>query len=227
MILVNYLEFDIVDVNESFCTLLGYEREKLVGTSYYDLEFWAEAEQAEWLLEKLQSEGEATVSRAAIRKKNGDEIVLQMLVRLISLEAGQFVLATGHDLGAYGSEEITSNRWIDVREVQPGIQARIGEVGDVLNEYVHLIGSLNEPLQKESALRQLHVLCATSAKQIELLLVETSALQKVRDTSVVATDEAKQIDEDDEGRTLLPPKAIELTTKITSLVTELLKLFGL
>ena len=91
-----------VDVNRSFLTMLGYQREEVIGRTALELGIWADPEDRVRIIEKLQRERLLRDEPLSLRTKSGE--VRHLLV------AAQMIRQHGHDLILSLFQDITERK---------------------------------------------------------------------------------------------------------------------
>ncbi|MBM2815817.1 MAG: multi-sensor signal transduction histidine kinase [Ignavibacteria bacterium] len=76
----------IIDINNSFLKLLGYEKEEIIGKDVEELNIWVDMELRERLIERAFELPSVKSNEVRFRKKNGEIIYTLMNVELIVFE---------------------------------------------------------------------------------------------------------------------------------------------
>ena len=87
-----------VDVNRSFLTMLGYEREEVIGRAAFDLGIWAEPEDRVGIIEKLQSDGRLRDEPLRLRTKSGEPRDVLASASIIKLHGHNLILSLFQDI---------------------------------------------------------------------------------------------------------------------------------
>lgn len=88
-----------VDVNASFCKLIGYDREEVLGRTSLDLCIWAHPADRERFQEKLAASGWVDGFEILLRRKDGSMQLGEMSSRLIDLRGERCILSVTRDTG--------------------------------------------------------------------------------------------------------------------------------
>jgi PAS domain S-box-containing protein len=75
----------IIDVSEAYCRVTGYKRDEFVGHTITDFDIWAEPEQRNRMLQKLQDGGRVRDLEVELRTKSGDIRILLFSADTITL----------------------------------------------------------------------------------------------------------------------------------------------
>ncbi|MEW6158374.1 MAG: PAS domain S-box protein [Verrucomicrobiota bacterium] len=87
-----------VDVNASFLTLLGFQREEIIGSTSLELRIWADPQDRARLIEKLLKEDVVRDWELKLRRKNGDTRIALVSVELIDLGGEECMIAILYDV---------------------------------------------------------------------------------------------------------------------------------
>ena len=88
-----------VNVNASFCKLIGYDREEVLGRTSLDLCIWAHPADRERFQEKLAASGWVDGFEVLLRRKDGSTQLGEMSSRLIDLCGERCILSVTRDTG--------------------------------------------------------------------------------------------------------------------------------
>src|SRR3954466_12186433 len=64
---------EIVEANDSFCKVYGFEREEVIGKTSLALNLWPAAEERSRLVEKLKTAGRLRNEETTIRTRTGED----------------------------------------------------------------------------------------------------------------------------------------------------------
>ncbi|MGZ8620042.1 MAG: PAS domain S-box protein, partial [Actinomycetota bacterium] len=92
----------LLDVNESFVRITGYDRDELIGRATDELGLWVDPEQRRRILTQLQHAASVTGVDVALRAKDGTIRDLRGSAELVEAGDDQYVLTIAKDL----SEEV-------------------------------------------------------------------------------------------------------------------------
>lgn len=87
----------VLDVNPSASRMLGYSREELLAMHAYDFDPQFPVEKKEWFWERIKKSGNKTME-SLHRKKNGDNIPVEISASHIDFEGGEYVVAFVRDI---------------------------------------------------------------------------------------------------------------------------------
>ena len=91
-------EGTLLEVNDTFTTMMGFTREEAVGSNGTALRIWGDDEQRSELLGAMRAEGSAAGRELQLRTKRGDIITVLVSVRPIRIGAAECILATLSDI---------------------------------------------------------------------------------------------------------------------------------
>jgi diguanylate cyclase (GGDEF)-like protein/PAS domain S-box-containing protein len=95
----------IIDVNQAFLDLLGFDANETIGQSWDQLNFWVEPEAHERMRRVLERTGNARDTRTRFRKKNGELIWVLISCSAIEIEGEQCVLSIFRDISGTKAAE--------------------------------------------------------------------------------------------------------------------------
>jgi two-component system cell cycle sensor histidine kinase/response regulator CckA len=87
-----------IDINQGFTSLMGYEREEVVGKTSIELNIWANPHDRVRLVEALRADGYVRNLEALFRKKNGDIGIGLMSASLLSFRNETVILSITRDI---------------------------------------------------------------------------------------------------------------------------------
>jgi diguanylate cyclase (GGDEF)-like protein/PAS domain S-box-containing protein len=87
-----------IDVNDTFVTLTGYQRNELIGLTSLELGLWANPEDRMTLLGILQRESICRQLECLFRKKNGEVLTGLMSASIIEIDGVPCVVSITHDI---------------------------------------------------------------------------------------------------------------------------------
>jgi len=89
-----------IEVNESFCTLSGFDREMLVGSTAMDLQIWVHPADRQALVDRLASEGAVHGAEVRLRRRNGEilDIILSLERILLAGESEPVLISQFFDI---------------------------------------------------------------------------------------------------------------------------------
>jgi two-component system cell cycle sensor histidine kinase/response regulator CckA len=88
----------LVEVNDSFCSALGYKREELIGKTTLELNLWVFPEKREDLVRMTESRALPKQMEVEIRKKNGEILVGLIFTETLFLNGEKNILSTIIDI---------------------------------------------------------------------------------------------------------------------------------
>ncbi len=96
---INYLETGrYVDVNDSFVSMYGYDRDEVIGRTPLELRLWEEPEQRDELMRTLREQGVVRDFQFAFRPKSGELGTARLSAGLIELGGEPCILAVTNDI---------------------------------------------------------------------------------------------------------------------------------
>ncbi|MEI7815058.1 MAG: sensor domain-containing diguanylate cyclase [Coriobacteriia bacterium] len=106
----------IVEANESSCTVLGYRKDDMIGSSTLDLDIWADPADRTAYLDRLVSDGQVTGFECLARRKSGELFPAILSGRSIEFEEGQRGLTVIHDAT---ESELAKQQLLEMAERDP------------------------------------------------------------------------------------------------------------
>ncbi|MDA1075018.1 MAG: EAL domain-containing protein [Proteobacteria bacterium] len=88
----------VLDFNQGFSRLLGYQREDAIGLHEQELNLWVEPEVKARTLELLNQVGQADSHESLLRTQAGEQLIVSVSMRLIEVDGEVCVLCNGHDI---------------------------------------------------------------------------------------------------------------------------------
>lgn len=89
---------EIIDVNESFCRVYGYEREEVLGKISLELGIWPTGEERRRLVAQLKTEGRLRNVEATIRTRGGEDRLVSLSTEFLELEHRSCILSILQDI---------------------------------------------------------------------------------------------------------------------------------
>ena len=88
----------LLEVNEGFTHLLGYERAETVGTTTAELSIWADPQARDAFVASLEASGETGATETVLRRKDGTMITGVHSARSMEVEGEASILSVVHDI---------------------------------------------------------------------------------------------------------------------------------
>jgi PAS domain S-box-containing protein len=88
----------IIDANEAFCQLMGYEHDPIIGRSTINLNFWARGEDREAALQDFRTDGHIRDLEAVFQTRSGAHRTVLASVEPMELNGEQCVITTVLDI---------------------------------------------------------------------------------------------------------------------------------
>ncbi len=88
----------VLDVNQHFVEMSGYERDALIGKNGLELDVWADQGQRERLVRQLRDTGSVHNAEVALRRASGRRGVALLSAETIELEGEPCILSMVHDI---------------------------------------------------------------------------------------------------------------------------------
>jgi PAS domain S-box-containing protein len=88
----------IVEANEAFLRMTGYQRDEIIGRSTLDLGLWADPDQRMRLIARLRETTSVAGERIQFRTRAGESTTAEISAQLIQLDGTASVLALGRDV---------------------------------------------------------------------------------------------------------------------------------
>src|SRR5215212_9625499 len=89
---------EIVEANESFCKVYGFEREEVIGKTSLALNLWPAAEERARLVEKLKTAGKLRNEEATIRTRTGEDRYVSISTEFLELGDSKCILSNLLDI---------------------------------------------------------------------------------------------------------------------------------
>lgn len=110
------------DVNEEFCTVLGYTRDELIGRTSLELNIWETPEIRARIIERLKDEGRIEQIEARLRNHQGNLCSGSLSLELMEIDDEPHALSMFHDLTArLEAEEALRQNEAHYRQLFEGI----------------------------------------------------------------------------------------------------------
>jgi len=161
----------LIDVNDAYCDLLGYQRQELIGRNSVDLGIWERRETWQRLIDEFDTHGELSSHDASMRTKVGESRTFTWSLSRLTIDSNDYLLWIGRDL--------TDIRMLEsrIRQTQKleSIGTLAGGIAHDFNNILSVIYGYTELLETETRsepLRHRHVL--------EILNASTRARDLVR-----------------------------------------------
>ncbi|WP_017303481.1 ATP-binding protein [Spirulina subsalsa] len=88
----------LLEVNDSYVKMTGYEREEILGKNPTDLDLWVNIQDRDWIIKQLDQEGMVRNYETTYRTKSGEIRTALVSAELIDLNGEVCVLATSNDI---------------------------------------------------------------------------------------------------------------------------------
>jgi PAS domain S-box-containing protein len=88
----------IIDANEAYAQVTGYQREELLGKTTVELDLWFDVADRGRLLDMLERNGKVKNVEIPIRRRNGDILIAQTSLEAIEIEKEQCLLSSVQDI---------------------------------------------------------------------------------------------------------------------------------
>uniref|UniRef100_C6E953 Response regulator receiver modulated diguanylate cyclase/phosphodiesterase with PAS/PAC sensor(S) n=1 Tax=Geobacter sp. (strain M21) TaxID=443144 RepID=C6E953_GEOSM len=88
----------ILEVNEAFLRVLGYQRQEVIGTYAGELGLWADSDQPAALLQQLEERGEVRDIEVRLKGRNGRELEGLVSAELIEINGNPYLLTLFKDI---------------------------------------------------------------------------------------------------------------------------------
>jgi len=87
-----------VDTNEAFARRFGYSQEELLGRSVFEIGFWNDATELEWLINEVRKQGRVRNWATRLRNSSGEPIDTACSVEMIEVDGHECLLAVSSEL---------------------------------------------------------------------------------------------------------------------------------
>ncbi|MFI5336714.1 MAG: nitrogen regulation protein NR(II), partial [Opitutales bacterium] len=129
----------LVEVNEGFTRIFGYNYAECVGRSTLDLGFWVEGNDRALLATELLRDRLISQREVQLRRKDGVVLPVEMRVRLVEFAGRQFLLSLVRDLSEKkAAEERLRRSENDLRRAQK-LEAIGGLAGGIAHDFNNLL----------------------------------------------------------------------------------------
>lgn len=125
-----------VEANESFCTLMEYELEEVIGSTCYDLDCWADRGERAKILQLLQQRGAVSNYACQLRTKSGRILDGEISAQIIYLNDHTYLLLTSTDITARKQAEAQIQASLREKEVL------LKEVHHRVKNNLHIVSNL-------------------------------------------------------------------------------------
>ncbi len=98
IILATYPDGKIIEANNAFLSLFGFERQEVLGKTTGDLNIWVEPHMRADMVERLRDTGSARDMELLFRAKSGDLLTLLMSVEIVRMQGNAYSLAMSIDI---------------------------------------------------------------------------------------------------------------------------------
>lgn len=98
MMICTLREGQLLDVNNSFCSLSGYNREELVSQSTIDLRIWVDSKERGRITKILTLKGKLKNQEVNFRTKSGKIVTILLSAEVIYIDREACVVAVGKDI---------------------------------------------------------------------------------------------------------------------------------
>jgi PAS domain S-box-containing protein len=95
----------VIEVNERFREMFGYDRQEVIGKSAIQLGFWANLPDRERIAQTLKTKGKVENLEILCKRKNGESFPVLLSVSLLQAKNQQLVLSTAKDLSNFKQTE--------------------------------------------------------------------------------------------------------------------------
>ncbi len=96
---------DVLEASDSFCAMLGYGREEVLGMNVRQWEARYDSEEMATLLERLFSEGASTCLQTRHRRKDGSVIEVELTVSPLTLDDRDVLFVSSRDISERKQDE--------------------------------------------------------------------------------------------------------------------------
>jgi PAS domain S-box-containing protein len=162
MLVASYPDGKIIDVNEAYLRISGFERADVIGKTTNELNVWEHPTDRLALLERLRESGSARNMEIAFRTKSAERRTLLISVEIIQLQGQPHSLAMSIDV----SEQKLATEQMRLLRDELAHVARVGTMGELASGLAH---ELNQPLAAvhlyAGAAQQLGAGCDSAALQ--------------------------------------------------------------
>ncbi len=98
VVIINFSDFTITNVNSGFCQALGYKKEEVIGQTSQQLNIWESKDARNEILHQLNENGYCSNYEANFRRKTGDIIVVMVSAKIIDINGTKNILIVSRDI---------------------------------------------------------------------------------------------------------------------------------
>jgi PAS domain S-box-containing protein len=123
-------ESKLIDVNESFLEMFGYNKQEVIGKSALKLGLWADPSEREKIALELKSTGKVRNLEIMCRRKNGETFPILLSTTLMQINNQQLVLSAVRDFSSYKKAEDAIRRQAALIDLSPDAIVVMNVEGD-------------------------------------------------------------------------------------------------
>jgi PAS domain S-box-containing protein len=186
----------IVDVNEGFTNLTGFDRDDIIGFSSLELNLWKNPGDRQKLIDEVRNNGFSENYEIIFRKKDGSEITIIISVKAITLQGAPCIISVTRDITDRKRAEealqqanrklnllssITRHDILNTVTVLTGYLglAREEPAGPKLKDYLDHLDASSKKIQRQIEF----------TREYQEIGVDAAAWQNVKDTVLEAASE--------------------------------------
>jgi PAS domain S-box-containing protein len=98
IILSEYPEGKLIEVNDKFFEITGYDSSEVIGKTYSEIGLWASGDERHEIITELKEKGSLTKKQCSLKLKSGDIISVLMSVKIISAGNGRMYVSSISDV---------------------------------------------------------------------------------------------------------------------------------
>ncbi|MBI9050459.1 MAG: diguanylate cyclase [Anaerolineaceae bacterium] len=145
-VMLTYLDGgEVIDVNDGFVKLSGYQKEEVLDRKTTDFNLWADISDREDYIQRLSTTGECIDYEVQLVTKDGWVMPVNISARVLELDEQLITLAIIRDISQYKNSERALQRaneklsvWIDELEMRNREASLLNEMGDMLQSCLSL-----------------------------------------------------------------------------------------
>lgn len=105
IILIDYITGNLIEVNETACTMTGYSQDEMIGNTFHELQIIKSSKEREAYFISALSKGYSGPFETIAFRKNGEQIYISLSANIIYIKGHKCILATIRDISEIKKNE--------------------------------------------------------------------------------------------------------------------------